>query len=121
MWGPINASSPKYIGKSVQKFINANTKPPILWIRGDSDQIVGDNSLFDLGTLGQLELVPGWPGQDIYPPQPMVGQTRKVLEQYKANGGGYREIVISDTGHCPFIEKPEAFMEAFRTFIHQNS
>jgi pimeloyl-ACP methyl ester carboxylesterase len=120
-WGPINASSPKYIGDSVKHFISTEPKPPILWVRGDSDQIVGDNSLFDMGTLGQMELVPGWPGAQIYPPQPMVGQTRSVLDKYKAQGGDFREVVIPDTGHCPYIEKPEVFMSEFGSFVQQNS
>jgi pimeloyl-ACP methyl ester carboxylesterase len=112
-FGPINALSPKYVGDSVTKFIDANPKPPMLWVRGDSDQIVSDNSFFDFGTLGKLGFVPGWPGEDVYPPQPMVGQTRNVLEQYKAKGGSYEEIVIADTGHSPYIEKPEECMAAF--------
>ena len=57
--------------------------------------------------------VPGWPGEEIYPPQPMVGQVRHVLEQYKANGGSYEEIVITHAAHFPYIEKPEEFMAAF--------
>jgi pimeloyl-ACP methyl ester carboxylesterase len=120
-WGPINASSPQYIGDSVERFIAADPKPPILWVRGDSDQIVGDNSLFDFGTLGQLELVPGWPGAEVYPPQPMVGQTQAVLEKYQSQGGSFREVIIPDTGHCPYIEKPEEFMEAFSTFLQNNA
>jgi pimeloyl-ACP methyl ester carboxylesterase len=120
-WGPINASSPKYIGDSIERFIAADPKPLILWVRGDSDQIVGDNSLFDMGTLGQLELVPGWPGAEVYPPQPMVGQTRAVLEKYQSQGGGFHEIIIPDTGHCPYIEKPAEFMQAFGTFLQDNS
>jgi pimeloyl-ACP methyl ester carboxylesterase len=111
-FGPINAISPKYVGDSVTKFIGA-PKPFILWVRGDSDQIVSDNSLFDFGTLGKLGLVPGWPGEDVYPPQPMVGQTRNVLEQYKAKGGSYEEVVMADTAHSPYIEKPEEFMAVF--------
>jgi pimeloyl-ACP methyl ester carboxylesterase len=120
-WGPINASSPKYVGETVEQFIAADPKPSILWVRGDSDQIVGDNSLFDMGTLGQLELVPGWPGGDIYPPQPMVGQTRAVLQKYQDQGGRFREVIIPETGHCPFIEKPEEFMDEFGPFIQNKT
>lgn len=112
-FGPINALSPKYVGDSVEKFIAADSKPFMLWIRGEDDQIVSDNSLFDMGTLGQLELVPGWPGEDVYPPQPMVSQTRHVLEEYKANGGDFNEVVIADTAHSPYVEKPQEFMAAF--------
>jgi pimeloyl-ACP methyl ester carboxylesterase len=109
VWGPINASSPKYVGDTVARFVGAAHKPPILWARGSDDQIVSDNSLFDMGTLGKLGFVPGWPGEEVYPPQPMVGQTRAVLEQYQAAGGSYREAVIADTGHTPYIEKPAEF------------
>ena len=112
-FGPINALSPKYVGNTVKDFIASPNKPHVLWIRGDSDMIVSDNSFFDFGTLGKLGYVPGWPGEDVYPPQPMVGQTRHVLEQYKANGGSYEEVVIKETGHTPYVEKPEEFMNAF--------
>lgn len=116
-FGPINAISPKYVGNSVEKFISVKPKPTMLWIRGEFDQIVSDNSLFDMGTLGQLGLVPGWPGEDVYPPQPMVSQTRHILEQYKTNGGDFEEFVMSDTAHSPYIEKPEAFMAVFKKVL----
>ena len=112
-YGPINALSPKYVGDSVKNFVGAANKPFILWVRGDSDMIVSDSSFFDFGTLGKLGYVPGWPGEEVYPPQPMVSQTRHVLEQYKANGGSFEEVVIVDTGHTPYVEKPEEFMKAF--------
>lgn len=112
-FGPINALSPKYVGNTIERFIASPNKPHVLWIRGDSDMIVSDNSFFDFGTLGKLGYVPGWPGEEIYPPQPMVSQTRYVLDQYKANGGSYEEVVMADTGHTPYIEKPEDFLAAF--------
>lgn len=116
-WGGINASSPKYVGDSVKRFIAASLKPPILWVRGSDDQIVSDNSLFDLGTLGKLGAVPGWPGDEVYPSQPMVSQARAVLEQYKANGGKYWEKVIADTGHAPYVEKPDEFVDLLMTHL----
>jgi|SRR5581483_6122722 pimeloyl-ACP methyl ester carboxylesterase len=108
-FGPINALSPKYVGNSVKNFVAANPKPRVLWVRGSDDQITSDMSFFDFGTLGKLGFVPGYPGEEIYPPQPMVSQTRHVLEQYQANGGEYSEHVIADTGHTPYVEKPEEF------------
>jgi pimeloyl-ACP methyl ester carboxylesterase len=108
-WGPNNALSPKYVGDSVKRFLAADYKPPILWVRGADDQIVSDSSFFDIGTLGKLGYVPGWPGDEIYPSQPMVSQMRAVLERYQANGGAYEERVILDAGHTPYIEKPEEF------------
>jgi pimeloyl-ACP methyl ester carboxylesterase len=116
VWGPANALAPIYAG-DVEKLFALTPKPPILWIRGAEDQIVSDNSLFDMGTLGKLGAVPGWPGQDIFPPQPMVGQTRAVLEKYAAAGGLYEEIVFEECGHTPYLEKPEAFNEAFHRHL----
>ena len=52
---------------------------------------------------------PGWPGADVYPPQPMVSQMRAVLDAYAAAGGRYREQVIPDSGHAPHIEYPAEF------------
>ena len=51
---------------------------------------VGDNSLYDLNVLGKIGAIPGWPGDDVAPAQPMIQQTRAILEQYQANGGGPR-------------------------------
>lgn len=88
-------------------------KPPILWVRGGDDVIVSDTSLYDFARLGELGVVPGWPGPQAYPVQPMVGQTRAVLEEYAAAGGSYREVEIAGTGHSPFLEKPAEFLAAF--------
>lgn len=115
VWGPINAGSPKHFNAS--GIINLESKPRILWLRGDSDQIVSDQSLFDFGTLGKLDLVPGWPGDDVFPSQPMVSQTRAVLDQYQANGGQYEETVIAGTAHSPHIEKPDIFMTKLAAFL----
>ena len=73
-------------------------KPPILWIRGAHDVIISDTSLYDLAFLGSIGAVPGWPGADTWPPQPMLAQTRHVLDEYAAAGGTYREVVIEDAG-----------------------
>ncbi|HML22948.1 MAG TPA: alpha/beta hydrolase [Aggregatilinea sp.] len=108
VWGPINAMSAKYAAP-VEGLYAADPKPPVLWVRGSDDQIVSDMSLFDFGTLGKLGAVPGYPGEDVFPPQPMVSQTRAVLEQYAARGGSFREEVIEGTGHTPYIEKPAEF------------
>lgn len=116
VWGPANALSPKYAG-DVSRLWRIGPKPPILWVRGDSDQIVGDQSLFDMGTLGALGAVPGYPGTDVYPSQPMVSQTRAVLEKYKAAGGDYTELVLENVGHTPYIEQPEVFNAAFHKHL----
>ncbi|MBE2220696.1 MAG: alpha/beta hydrolase [Anaerolineae bacterium] len=113
--GPINALTPAYFNTS--GIVDLANKPPVLWVRGDADQIVADMSFFDFGTLGQLDFVPGWPGADVFPPQPMVGQTRAVLEQYQANNGRYQELILSDCGHSPHIEKAAEFEAALRNFL----
>jgi pimeloyl-ACP methyl ester carboxylesterase len=117
VYGPINALSPKYVGDSVKRLIAATPKPPVLWLRGADDQIVSDTSLFDLNFLGQLGAVPGWPGAETHPPQPMVGQTRAVLEAYQQHGGEYQEIVLKECGHTPYLEHPEAFNAAFHKLL----
>lgn len=116
VYGPANALSPKYIG-DITKLYNVTPKPPILWVRGSHDQIVSDQSLFDLGTLGSMSAIPGWPGMDVFPPQPMISQTRAILQRYQTAGGRYHEIVIQDTGHSPYIEKPAEFHQVLHTFL----
>lgn len=113
--GLSNALSPKYLKQAA--LADVVDKPPILWIRGDSDTIVSDTSTSDIGYLGKLGLVPGWPGEEAYPPQPMVSQTRALLERYAANGGSYHEVVLEDCGHSPHIEKPEVFYDVFVKFL----
>lgn len=117
--GVNNAMSPQYCNLS--GFAHIDPKPPVLWIRGADDQIVSDTSLFDLGFLGQLGAVPGWPGAEACPPQPMVSQTRAMLEAYREEDGVYEEHVIADCGHSPHIEKPEEFMAALLEHLRQAS
>ena len=50
-------------------------KPPILWTHGAQDIVVADGSPWEMGTLGSLGVVPGWPGE-AFAPQPMVSQIR---------------------------------------------
>ncbi len=114
-WGPVNAWSPRYIAEDAADFVTADSKPPLLWIRGDSDMIVADMSMFDFGALGKLGFVPGWPGDEVYPPQPMIAQTRAVFEQY----GDVEEHLIPDTAHSPHIEKPGEFNRVFHAFLRK--
>ncbi|HEY4022469.1 MAG TPA: alpha/beta hydrolase [Pseudonocardiaceae bacterium] len=109
--GVNNALSPKYCDLS--GFAEIAEQLPVLWIRGDADQIVSDFAAVDLGALGQLGVVPDWPGKDVFPPQPMVSQTRAVLDRYR---GGYREIVLPGCGHSPHLERPAEFHAALAKF-----
>lgn len=107
--GMNNAISPKYCDLS--GFATSGTTAPVLWIRGDADAIVSDTSMFDLAHLGALGAVPGWPGPDSHPAQPMVAQMRAVLDAYAASGGSYREVVLPGIGHSPHLEDRETFRE----------
>lgn len=113
--GMNNALSPKYLNQT--SIVELGRKPPILWIRGADDQIVSDASMFDIGLLGQIGAVPGWPGADVFPPQPMVEQTRAVFDRYVKAGGRVREVVFEDCGHGPHIEKHEEFMRTLTGFL----
>jgi pimeloyl-ACP methyl ester carboxylesterase len=115
--GMNNAISPKYC--DLGGFDGISRKPPVLWIRGADDVLVSDTSLLDIGYLGQLGAVPGWPGAEMYPPQPMVAQIRAVLETYARNGGSYREEVIENCGHSPHIEKPGAFRRVLLSLLDE--
>ena len=113
--GMNNAISPKYLDLS--RFAAIDPRPPVLWIRGADDAIVSDTSFFDLGFLGKLGVVPGWPGDEVFPAQPMVSQTRAVLDAYQKAGGRYEELVFADCGHSPHIEHADRFLAALHNFI----
>ncbi|MGY1713458.1 alpha/beta fold hydrolase [Geodermatophilus sp. SYSU D01106] len=103
--GVLNTMAPTVF--DVSGIVDLPVKPPVLWLRGDADAIVSDTSVFDLAYLGQLGAVPGWPGEEACPPQPMVTQTRAVLDRYAASGGAYREVVLPGVGHSPHVERPQ--------------
>ncbi|MEU4714779.1 alpha/beta hydrolase [Micromonospora purpureochromogenes] len=107
--GVLNALAPAHF-RLAAELVAVAVKPPVAWVRGDADVIVSDTSLFDLAYLGSLGMVPGWPGEQACPPQPMVGQTRAVLERYAAAGGTYREVVLPGCGHSPHVERPAEFV-----------
>jgi pimeloyl-ACP methyl ester carboxylesterase len=106
--GVLNTMAPQHFDAS--GLVDLAVKPPILWIHGDKDTIVSDASFFDLNQLGLLGVIPGWPGVDIAPPQPMITQTRAVLDRYASAGGVYREVALADAGHAPHLDEPEVFV-----------
>ncbi|GIH16408.1 alpha/beta hydrolase [Rugosimonospora africana] len=114
--GVLNAISPRWF-RVAEDLVAIDGKPPVLWVHGDADVIVSDTSLFDLAYLGKLGAVPGWPGDDECPPQPMVAQTRAVLDRYAAAGGSYTEVVYDGCGHSPHIERPAEFAAALLKLI----
>lgn len=116
-WGAVNALSPKYAGGMAERLVQAKAKVPVLWIRGADDLAVGNNAASDVGNLGARGFIPNYPGKDVFPPQPMLDQTRTVLERYKNADGTYKEVVLDNCGHSPYIEKPKEFGEAFHAFL----
>jgi len=116
VWGASNATAPKY-QMGVEEILNASPKPKVLWVRGADDLAVSDTAASDPGFLGRMGLLPGWPGEEAYPPQPMVRQIRAFLDRYTNAGGEYREVVIKDAGHVPFLEKPDEFNRAFHAHL----
>lgn len=103
--GVMNSMSGKYLDTSA--FGDLVNGPPITWLRATADQVVSDHSMFDLAVLGELGVVPGWPGAEAMPPQPMETQLRTVLERYADNGGSWREVVLDGVGHGIPLEVPE--------------
>jgi pimeloyl-ACP methyl ester carboxylesterase len=108
--GVLNTMSPKFYDATA--VVDLPRKPPVTWIRGGQDQVVSDTSVFDLGFLGQLGAVPGWPGEDVLPPQPMAGQTRAILSRYRENGGVAEEVALEDAGHGMPVEVPDKVADA---------
>lgn len=115
-WGATNALSPKY-AEDVNKLYAAEPKTSVLWLRGSHDLAVSDNAASDPATVGAMGLLPNYPGPEVYPAQPMLKQTRVTLEKYAAAGGAYKEIVLTETGHVPYIQKPAEFNSHFHAHI----
>lgn len=113
--GVLNTLAPGH--HDVSGIVDLPEKPPILWIHGALDLIVSDASLYDLNNLGKLGIVPGWPGEDIAPPQEMVAQMRDVLARYSEAGGEVTEIDLPETGHTPHLERPAEFRHALLEVI----
>lgn len=113
--GVLNTMAPTHFNAS--GIVDLEVKPPVLWIHGTDDAIVSDASYFDLNHLGALGVIPGWPGADVAPAQPMVSQTRDVLERYRDAGGEFTELELADCGHSPQLEKPVEFDAALHAHI----
>ena len=114
--GIANAASPKYAG-DVGLLLSIEPKPRVLWVRGSHDLAVSDTAASCPGALGAAGQIPGWPGAEIFPPQPMLGQTRNLLDRYREAGGVYQEVVIEESGHVPFIEKLPEFNRVFHPHL----
>jgi pimeloyl-ACP methyl ester carboxylesterase len=117
--GILNALSAKYCQWS--DITEIDPKPPVLWTHGTADIVISDNSAWDMAVLGQMEVIPGWPGADVFPPQPMVTQIRAVLETYRDAGGEVRSEMIEGAGHGPHFDHAEEWNRIFFGFLADNS
>ncbi|HOW56677.1 MAG TPA: alpha/beta hydrolase [Smithellaceae bacterium] len=115
-WGSVNALSPKY-HVDVKKIYNAKNKVEVIWARGEHDIAVADSAGSDPGVLGKMGLIPNYPSDVVYPPQPMNKQIRRFLNDYAKAGGSYQEVIIRDLGHAFFLERPRQFNTLLNDFI----
>ena len=113
--GILNALSPRYC--RWDDIVDLDPKPPVLWTHGAVDLVVADGSPLELGTLGASGAVPGWPGAEVYPPQPMVAQIRAVLERYAEAGGSVRVEIIEGSGHGPHLDAAPRWLAIFQEFL----
>lgn len=115
--GILNSMAPLYC--RWDDLVEATPAPPVLWIRGDADRIVSDTSALDLAVLGQIGLIPGYPGADAIPAQPMIAQTRTVLDRYVEAGGRYEEMVLPGIGHSPHLEAETEVLTAILAHLER--
>ncbi len=120
VYGQLNAASPITKVGIDDQLVELPIKPPIAWLRGDADQIVSDRSMFDTAVHGSLGLIPGFPGEAICPPQPMISQTRAVLKAYADAGGSFHEVVMEGVGHSPYLEDLSTFLTHFNSWISKH-
>src|SRR3954470_13330032 len=113
--GVLNALSPKYC--RWVEIVDLEPQPPILWTHGARDIVVADGSPWEMGTLGSLGLIPGWPGEEHFPPQLMVTQIRTVLREYEARGGRVQMSIYEGSGHFPPLDARERWEAEFFTFL----
>jgi pimeloyl-ACP methyl ester carboxylesterase len=106
-FGPVNALSPKYNRGLLSQVLGSSLKPPILWIQGTDDPIISDTSQPDSGYQGKMGYRPDWPGDEVFPPQPMLSQVSYALDQYARASGTVEYLSVSGAGHTPFVEQPE--------------
>ncbi|MEJ3654598.1 alpha/beta hydrolase [Actinomycetes bacterium KLBMP 9759] len=113
--GILNALSPKYCNWT--GIVDVDPKPPVLWTYGSADLVVADGSPLEFGTLGAQGVVPGWPGAEAFPSQPMVAQTRAVLDRYAAAGGSVRIEEFEGAGHAPMFDAKDKWLAVFTDFL----
>jgi len=113
--GILNALSGRNCGWA--GILDLDPKPPILWTHGSEDIVVADGSPWEMGTLGKAGAIPDWPGEAVFPPQPMVSQIRAVLARYREAGGRVESEWFEGSGHFPPIDAAERWTATFFGFL----
>lgn len=113
--GILNALSGKYCNWS--GIVDIDPKPTVLWTHGTEDIVISDTSAWDLATLGQMGAIPGYPGAESFPSQPMVEQIRAVLEEYQERGGRVRMEMFEGSGHGPHFDAADRWRNIFFEFL----
>jgi pimeloyl-ACP methyl ester carboxylesterase len=113
--GILNALSPRFCDWTA--LVEVDPKPPVLWTHGTEDVVISDASAWDIATHGRSGAVPGWPGPEAFPPQPMVAQIEALLERYRAAGGDVRVERFEGSGHFPPIDAAERWSRVFFEFL----
>ena len=113
--GICNTMAPEYCNTSALAEIEPLV--PILYFQGDDDIIVSDHSLSDINVSGERQIIPGWPGSEKAPAQPMVSQTRKVLGRYQQRGGKVREVHVPNSGHGCHLEQEDLIVQEMKDFL----
>lgn len=115
----LNALSPKHCRWA--DIVELDPKPPILWTHGTADIVIADGSPLEMGALGSMGQVPGWPGEEVFPPQQMVSQIRAVLERYRDAGGDVRIELFDGSGHAPMFDAQAPWCATFFEFLDRAS
>ncbi|MCA9261970.1 MAG: alpha/beta hydrolase [Planctomycetales bacterium] len=118
-FGPINALAPLYNQWVLAELLESQGGPPLLWVGGTDDAIICDASPSDVGTQGKLGYRADWPGEDVFPPQPLHTQVVFALDAYESRGGSVTRRLIPGAGHTPFLERPTLFLRGLRQHLRQ--
>ena len=108
--GVLNTMAPSVF--DVSGIADLAVKPPILWLRGDADQIVSDGSVFDLALLGSIGAVPGLAGRRCVPaaadghPDPHGARQVRGVRRRLPRGGAARRRALAH------VERPQEFVVA---------
>ncbi len=119
--GPINAMAPLYNQWVLPELVSADPKPNLLWVHGADDAVICNSSPSDPGAQGKLGLRNDWPGEDEFPPQPLLTQVEHAVDQYERHGGRVKRCPMADVGHTPYLERPEQFQQELFRHLTENA